>query len=152
MRGGRAGKTALLECAQEHDGAGDRQSEAEDQRLNQRNRQERAKPKAEQRHRRHLTQGARQGKPPACDKLGGRKFQPHSEHDQDHANLGEFACQIKIERKAGRIMSDQHAGQKIADNRRKPEPMRHKSERKGGDNAADHHCQKWVRFGHNLIP
>ena len=49
------------------------------------------------------------------------KVQPHAEHQQDHADLGQLLGQVHVADEARRVRADDHAGQQIADDGRKLE-------------------------------
>jgi hypothetical protein len=56
-------------------------------------------------------------------------MQPHAEHQQHDADLGELAGDLEVGDIAGRGGADQHAGEQVADQRRQAEP--------DGDEAED---------------
>ncbi len=52
-----------------------------------------------------------------------REMQADAEHQQDDADLGELAAQAPVGDEAGRVGTDEHAGDEIADERRQPQPV-----------------------------
>ncbi len=109
----------LLQRAQQHDGAGDRQREAEHEAA-----------------RRSASRAAQASPMPSsvataiCTTAPGiaiartdsrsfeREMQADAEHQQDDADLGQLVGELLVGDEAGRERPDQHAGQQIADQRR----------------------------------
>jgi hypothetical protein len=80
--------------------------------------------------------------------LGG---QADAEHQQDGADLRELSGEILVGDIAGRERPDDDAGEEIADERRKPQPMGHAreypGERQRGDDRGDERCVMRHRGG-----
>ena len=64
------------------------------------------------------------------------ELQADAEHQQDHANLRELLGELRVGDKAGRVRTDERAGQQISDDGRQPEPVRHVPERQCGREPA----------------
>jgi hypothetical protein len=56
-------------------------------------------------------------KPSSCEEVIQGKMEPDAEHQQDDANLREFSRQCGIGDKTRGERTDQHAGEKVADDR-----------------------------------
>ena len=50
------------------------------------------------------------------------EVQTDPEHQQDHTDLREFGCDLGIADNARRVGTNEHTGDEIADDWRKPEP------------------------------
>ena len=118
----------LLHRAQEHDRARHRQGEAEYK--------ARAHGPAEPPRQSHAEQCG------ACDlrdgsgdrdashrqQVGEREMEADAEHQENHADLGQLVGQSLIGDVSGRERADQDAGNEVADERRKPQPLRQHAE------------------------
>ena len=83
-----------------------------------------SQPRAEQRRDHALADGAGHRDASHRQQLLDMELQADAEHQQDHADLGELFGHSRIHRHPGRVRADERAGQQIADNRRKSQPLR----------------------------
>jgi len=122
-------RAAAFQGLEQHHGAGDGQRQAEYQTGADGPAPEVRDRHAEQRGDGDLHDGAGQGNLAHRQQVVDRKMQADAEHQQHHADLGELAGQFHVGNKAGRVRTDQHAGNQIADQRRQFQPR--------GDEAED---------------
>jgi len=62
-------------------------------------------------------------------------MQADAEHQQDHADLGELACQRLISNEDGRRRADQHPGDKVTDQRRQAKTVSERAKQPGSASA-----------------
>jgi hypothetical protein len=133
----RLDQPALLQRAQQHHGAGDREGEAEHQTGGDRPAHRPGESHAEQRRGRDLRHRAGDGDGAHREEVLQREVQPDAEHQQDHADLGELVGKSLVGDIAGREGPDRDARQQISDQRRNPQPLRARRQDEGQDQA-DH--------------
>jgi hypothetical protein len=75
-----------------------------------------------------LHDGARNGDGAHAHQVGNREMQPHAEHQQDHADLGQLIGELYIRDEAGRMRADDHAGQQVAEDGRQSHAMHQQAE------------------------
>jgi hypothetical protein len=85
---------------------------------------------AEQRGDRDLDRGTGQRNPADRQQVVQREVDPHPEHQQDHADLGELLGQRDVGDEPWGIRSHRHARQEIAYDRRQAQPHREQAEQK----------------------
>ena len=122
---------ALLQRAQQHHGAGDRQREAEGDAGAERPAEPIAKPDAEHRRDGDLHDGAGHRDQAHRPQVFQREMQADAEHQQDDADLGQLAGQRLIGDEAGRIGPERYAGEQVADERRYADALRDGAENEG---------------------
>jgi hypothetical protein len=66
-----------------------------------------------------------------------RKMEADAEHEQDHANLSELPRHNGVGDKSRGVRADEHAGEEVTNDRRSSDPVRHRPEDKGKDEASD---------------
>ena len=115
---------ALLKQAQQHDGARNRQSDAEDKSRARGPAPPPADGHAERRRHRGLGESAGNGDSADRKEVVEREVQADPEHQQDHADFGELIGDALIGDKTGREGADGDAGEEIADQRRQLEKLR----------------------------
>jgi hypothetical protein len=93
----------VLQRFQQHDGAGDRQRQAEDEAPPRRPAQQLAQAPAEQRREADLDDGAGHGDAAHRQQVLQRKMQADAEHQQDDADLGQLRRQALVGDEAGRV-------------------------------------------------
>ena len=128
---------ALLQRAQQHDGARDRQREAEDEAGAERPAQPPAERHAERRRDGDLRRGAGDGDGADRKQVLEREMQADAEHQQDDADFGELVGNALIGDEARRERADGDAGEQIADQRRQPQALRDEAEDEGEHEAHD---------------
>jgi len=127
----------LLQGAQQHDRASDREGEAEYEAARDRPADCPSEPDAERRGDPDLHNGAGQGDRLHRHQVFEREVQTDAEHQQDDADLGQFVGEVLVGNKARCRRSDQHAGEEIADQGRNLQPLRDDPEDEGQDEAND---------------
>jgi len=128
---------SLLQGAQQNHGAGDRQRQPEDQIGAEFPAKAPGQRHSEQGGDGHLHERAGDRDGPHREEVVQGEMQADAEHQQDHADLGEFCRHRGVGDKARRVRTDQHAGEEVADDRRGPDPVRQRLEDKGEDEARD---------------
>jgi hypothetical protein len=95
----------------------------------------------------HLPDSAGQGDGLYGQEVLEREVEPHPEHQQDDADLGELRGEFLVSDVAWREGSDQHARQKIPHQRREPKPMsdcaKDEGEPEAGDDGSDEGGVVW---------
>ena len=89
---------------------------------------------------------------PERQKIAQREMQPDAEHQKDHADVGELQRQIRIGDEARCERSDGYAGDQIAGNRRKPQPVRDRSEDEREPDTRDDGGDERRRFHASVQP
>ena len=144
----------FLHRAQENDRACDRQGEAEHDARAHRPAEPPRKSHAERGSDRDLCDGAGDGDAPDREQIFEREMQADAEHQQDHADLGEFVGDALVGDVSRGERADEDAGDEITDQRRKSQPLRHHAEyecqHQGDDDGGDQrrvvrHRQKFLR-------
>ena len=121
-------QTAVLQRAEEHHRARDREAKPEDEACPPRPAPEMGHARAEQRGDRDLHRGAGQGDPSHRHQVVEREMNPHAEHQQDDADLGQLLGQGDVGDETGGVRADRHAGEEIAHDRRQPQPYSEQAE------------------------
>ena len=140
---------ALLQQAQQHDGARHRERDAEDEAGARRPALPPADGHAERRRHRGLGDSAGNGDGADRKQILEREVQADPEHQQDHADFGELVGDALIGDEARREGADGDAGEEIADQRRQLEKLRHKAEAKGEHQAENQGGDERGRMRHS---
>ena len=127
----------LLQRAQQHDGRGDRQGQAEDDPRADAPAQKDRQAQAHDGRGRDLNDRAGDGDVLHRHQVLERKVQADAEHQQDHADLRQLRRQLLVGDIARRERPDQHAGQQVADQHRQLQPVGDGAEDKGQAQARD---------------
>ena len=131
----------LLERAQEHDGARHRQRQAEDETAADRPTHRPGQADPEERRQGDLRDGAGNGDRPDRKQVLEGEVQADAEHEQDDADLREFAGERLIGDEAGRVRPHRDAGQQIAGQGRQPQAIgdrpEDESQNQSGDDGGD---------------
>jgi hypothetical protein len=134
----RACRATLLQRAEEHDRARHREREPEDQPRAPRPAPQAPGDGAEQRGHGNLSHGARQGDPADREQLAQREVDAHAEHQQDHANLGQLGCELRIRHEPRCEGAQRHAGEQVADQRGEAQADRGKAQQQcHGESRSD---------------
>ena len=135
----------LLQHAQHHHGARDRERDAENETGSKRPAEPPADAHAERHGDQSLRHRARNGDGAHRQQVLGREVQADAEHQENDADLGELIGDILVGDEARRERPDEDAGDEIADERRQLEAVRddaeaegeHEAERDGGNERRD---------------
>ncbi len=126
--GGRFDDAQRFQRLQQHDGAGDRQAEAEDEPGAETPAPQLGESERDQGRDRDLADRARNDDAPLAEQVADRDVHTNAEHQQDDADFGELRRQAHIGDVAWRERSDDDAGGEIAEQRRQPDPRRDEPE------------------------
>ena len=121
----------LLQGADQDDGAGNGEREAEHEAGDGRPAERPGEAGAHQGRDGDLPDGARDGDARDREQILQGEVQAHAEHQQDDADLGEFGSEGRIGVEARRVGTDQDAGQQVADQRLYPQPLGDQAEHEG---------------------
>ncbi len=113
----------VLQGAHQHDRAGDRERQAEDEARQMRPAQHPGEARAHQRGDGDLADRARHGDAGDRQQVLQREMQADAEHQQDDADLGQLGSKRGIGLEARRVRTHQDAGQQIADQRLHAQPV-----------------------------
>ncbi len=139
---------ALLHRLEQDDGAGNRECKPEDQSTSDGPAERIGERHPEQRRQRDLADRAGNRDGAHRQKVAEREMQADAEHQQDHADLGELIGDVLVGDKSRRERPDDDAGQQIAHQRRDFQPLRHRTEREGEDEAGHQRGDERCRMGH----
>jgi len=140
----RRDEAPLLECAQEYDGARDREGEAEDDAGFPGPAQPAAEQRAHQRRGADLRDGAGQRDRPHGEQLPEREVHADAEHEQDHADFGQLVRDRLVGDESWREGADGDAGDEVTDDRRHAQAARERAEEEceaeAPDDRGDERC------------
>ena len=106
---------AVGQGAQDDDGAGDRDRQAEDEAATQAPAQRGTEPDAEQPRNDRLDDRPRDRDRADGEELADRELDPDAEHQQDHPELGELERDVGVGTQPGRERPDHHASDDVPD-------------------------------------
>ncbi len=116
-------KVALLQRLQKHHRARHRKAKPEHDALANAPAPQMAEAHAHDRRDGDLTNRANYGNAAHGKQVGSREVQPDAKHQQDDADFGELARHTRVGDETRREGADENAGDKIADERRQPQPV-----------------------------
>ena len=130
-------EAALLERAQQHDRARDREREAEEDSGLPGPAHPAAEQGAHQRGRADLHDRTRQRDRPHGQQVAEREVHADAEHEEDHADLGQLVGDRLVGDEARRERPDRNARDQVADDRGHPQSAGERSKQKSEPQAAD---------------
>ena len=129
---------AVRECAQQHDGARDRERQAEHEPATHAPAKHRTEPYPEQAGHDRLDDRARDGDRSDGQEVAERELDPHAEHEQDDAELGELESDGAVGDEPWRERTDHDAGDDVPDDRGQPDmPGDEPADERGGQADRD---------------
>jgi hypothetical protein len=143
---------AVLEDAQQHHRARDRQRQAEQHAREQGPPPGEAETHAEGDRDRHLRQRARQGDAAHGHQVADGEVQADAEHQQADADLGELAGEAGVGDEARRERADGDAGEEVADQRGQAEAVGEEAEGAGEDQRAHDGGDERGLVRHRRVP
>ena len=142
---------AGLQRAQQHHGARHRQRQAEDQARLGRPAHRPGERHAHAGRRGDLHDRARHRDRLHREQVAEREMQADAEHQQDHADLGQFGRHPRIGDEAGGERPDDDPGEEIAGDRRDFEPVRQRAHSEGDDETGDDGADQGRMMRHVLL-
>ena len=134
---------ALLQGAEQHDGGGDREGEAEDDAGSQRPAEQMGEADPEQRCGGDLDHGAGNCDGFDGEQVGQREMQADAEHQQNDADFGEFGGKALVGDEAGRERADGDAGEQVAYDGGNAQPLGKRAQDEGQRQADDNGGDQW---------
>ena len=123
-------EAALLQGPQQHDRTGDRERQAEHDAAADAPAHEPGEAHAQHRGAGDLHDGAGNGDGADREEILQGEMKADAEHQQNDADFRQLVGEPLVRHVAGREGADEHAGEQIADERGKAEPMRNGAESK----------------------
>ena len=144
MSGPAVHQPPLLQGAQGHHGAGDREPEAEDEGPRHLPAQQQPQPEPQQGREQDLGDGARADDRLHRQQVANREMQAHPEHQKDDPDLRQLRGEALIGDEAGGEGTDHDPGEKISGERRDAQAMgddpEHEGQHDGADEGSDQRC------------
>ena len=141
------------ERPQQHDGAGDREGDAEQPRRRRPTSPRPGRARSPPAVTRIIwSSGARNRDPPDLPEVPEREVQADAEHQQDHAELGELTDGLRIAPESRRERPQRDARDEVADDRRQPDtPGQQAADQRVREDDADVYQERNVRHGDTKI-
>jgi len=76
------------------------------------------------------------------------EVEPHSEHQEHDADLGELGGKLDVAHETGCVRPDRHAGQEVRDDRREAKLLRDYPEHPGSRESGGHRREERRVMGH----
>ena len=142
---------AILERAEEHDGARDGEAEPEDEARAPRPAEQVRHHGAEQGGDRDLHERAGEGNAPHGEQVADGEVDPDAEHEQDDADLRELLRQSGVDDDARCVGADDDAGEEVPDEGGHPQPDGEEPEQEGQAQAGGDRGDQCGLVGHALV-